>query len=281
MRGVPELALVTVAFHSDAQLGALIADWRRECPGAPAIIVNNGPTSSGTLRRLGRGRVRLIERPDNPGYGTAINTGIAQLPREVQYVVIANPDIRLEPGCIGPLVAELREHPEVAVVGPAIRDGNGNRYPSAREIPSLSTGIGHALFARLWPTNPWTMRYHSHSPGITARDCGWLSGAFLVVRRRAFDAVGGFDPGYFMYFEDVDLGFRLADAGWRRRYVPAVSVHHSGAHSTAAVSGAMRRAHHASAIRFLGIRYPWWWQAPVRLALWAGLSLRQHVSDSA
>ena len=64
------------------------------------------------------------------------------------------------------------------------------------------------------------------------RTAGWLSGSCLLLRRDAFDAVGGFDPGYFMYFEDVDLGDRLGDAGWHNVYVPAAVVSHVGGHAT-------------------------------------------------
>ncbi|MBC7724663.1 MAG: glycosyltransferase family 2 protein, partial [Burkholderiaceae bacterium] len=105
----------------------------------------------------------------------------------------------------------------------------------------------------------------------------WLSGACFLVRRSAFDSLGGFDPGFFMYFEDVDLGHRLGKAGFRNVYEPSATVTHSGAHSTTSDSGRMIEAHHASARRFLDKKYPGPALFPVRLALNIGLRLRAQI----
>jgi len=96
----------------------------------------------------------------------------------------------------------------------------------------------------------------------------------VLVRRVAFDRLGGFDDGYFMYFEDVDLGRRLSELKYRNVFVPAAEVMHSGAHSTTSDSAAMIAAHHESARRFLAKKYagPLLW--PVRTALSIGLQLR-------
>src|SRR5659263_451997 len=92
-------------------------------------------------------------------------------------------------------------------------------HPAARELPSLTQGAGHALFGRIWPGNPWTRAYQRRQQQAgTERAAGWLSGACLVLRREAFEAVGGFDPSYFMFFEDLDLGERLGRAGWSNVY---------------------------------------------------------------
>jgi N-acetylglucosaminyl-diphospho-decaprenol L-rhamnosyltransferase len=155
---------------------------------------------------------------------------------------------------------------------------DGSVYPSARAVPSLRTGIGHALFANLWQRNPWTLAYRRESdPSDQARDAGWLSGSCLMVRRSAFDAIDGFDEGYFMYFEDVDLGFRLGRAGYRNVYEPSAQVTHVGAHSTGSESARMVAAHHASARRFLSKKYAGWWLWPVRVVLRVGLAIRSRA----
>src|SRR5690606_10093760 len=106
-------------------------------------------------------------------------------------------------------------------LGPRVLNEDGTTYPSARAVPSLRTGVGHALFTNLWTANPWSRRYRDDlAPADEARDAGWLSGSCVLVRRRAFDELGGFDEGYFMYFEDVDLGYRLGKAGYRNVYEP-------------------------------------------------------------
>ena len=98
------------------------------------------------------------------------------------------------------------------------------------------------------------------------------------MRRDAFDAVGGFDPGYFMYFEDLDLGERLGKAGWQNVYVPSAEVVHEGGHATTRVPGRMAREHHRSAWRYLSRRYRGWRWAPVRWVLRAGLWARSLLA---
>jgi N-acetylglucosaminyl-diphospho-decaprenol L-rhamnosyltransferase len=90
--------------------------------------------------------------------------------------------------------------------------------------------------------------------------------------------VGGFDPGYFMYFEDVDLGRRLAAAGWLNVYAPSAEIIHTGSHATAQNRQAMFLEHHRSAYRYLAGRYPGRRWAPVRLALRAGLLGRARLA---
>jgi N-acetylglucosaminyl-diphospho-decaprenol L-rhamnosyltransferase len=102
-----------------------------------------------------------------------------------------------------------------------------------------------------------------------------------LVRRTAWEAVGGFDEGYFMFFEDVDLGRSLGKAGFRNVWTPRASVTHLGGHSYSADPAPMLKAHHASARRYVGRAYPHWWQAPVRAAVAAGLEMRQRAEVAA
>jgi N-acetylglucosaminyl-diphospho-decaprenol L-rhamnosyltransferase len=183
----------------------------------------------------------------------------------------------LGPGSIDRLLETGSSDQAIAAIGPAVLNPDGSVYPSARAVPSLRTGVGHALFANLWQRNPWTLAYRRETdPSDERRDAGWLSGSCLLVRRSAFDAIGGFDDGYFMYFEDVDLGFRFGKAGFRNVYEPAASVTHVGAHSTGE-SARMVRAHHDSARRFLSKKYAGWWLWPVRATLAVGLAIRSRA----
>jgi N-acetylglucosaminyl-diphospho-decaprenol L-rhamnosyltransferase len=97
----------------------------------------------------------------------------------------------------------------------------------------------------------------------------------VLVRRAAFDSVGGFDPHYFMYFEDVDLGAKLGRAGWTNLYVPAAVITHTGAHSTSQTAGRMERTHHDSAYLYLSRKYAGWYLAPLRSVLRIGLTVRR------
>jgi N-acetylglucosaminyl-diphospho-decaprenol L-rhamnosyltransferase len=105
-----------------------------------------------------------------------------------------------------------------------------------------------------------------------------VSGSCVVLRRDAFDEVGGFDPGYFMYFEDLDLGDRLGAAGWQNVYVPSAVVLHTGGHATSKHAARMAVEHHRSAWRYLSGRYRGWRWLPVRLMLHFGLLARSVVA---
>ncbi|MFN3707847.1 glycosyltransferase family 2 protein [Microcella sp.] len=275
----PTVGLVTVAFRSNDVLPTLLGSVGTVAGAAvPIVVVDNFPgeiDSAAQITHQHHGA--YVAMPENPGYGAAINAGIRFLPKSVEWVVICNPDLEFSPGAIEELLAVAATDPSIGSVGPLIRNPDGSAYPSARRIPSLRTGIGHALFANVWPANPWTRSYrHDDDHGSGVRDAGWLSGACLLVRRSAFDAVGGFDDGYFMYFEDVDLGFRLKKAGWRNVYVPSAEAMHIGGHSTSGSSARMVRAHHDSAKRFLDRKYPGPALWPVRAVLNIGLSVRSR-----
>src|SRR5699024_6069335 len=137
---------------------------------------------------------------------------------------------------------------------------------------------GHALLGKVWPSNRWTRAYLQETEAVSERPVGWLSGSCLLLRKAAFDSIGGFDARYFMYMEDVDLGDRLGRAGWQNVDVPDATVVHAKGHAAGKHPELMLPAHHRSAYRFQADRHPYWWQAPLRGALWAGLRLRSTVA---
>jgi N-acetylglucosaminyl-diphospho-decaprenol L-rhamnosyltransferase len=220
--------------------------------------------------------VTLLRTGGNIGYGAAVNAGLAG--RSGGHALVANPDVRFEPGAIDELLAVADRWPRAATVGPAIRTPEGDLYPSARDLPQLSTGAGHAVFGWVWPGNPWTARYRRERESPRERPAGWLSGSCFLVDLDAFWSVGGFDPGYFMYFEDVDLAARLGQRGWLHVYAPSAVVEHEGGHATRREPHRMQRVHHTSALRYLSRRYPLPRQAPLRAALRAGLGARMLMS---
>jgi N-acetylglucosaminyl-diphospho-decaprenol L-rhamnosyltransferase len=226
---------------------------------------------------LAGSEVTIVARPDNPGYGGGINAGVAVLGDAVEWILVVNPDVVLRSGSIDALIDAATTDDRIGSLGPRIVDDFGDTYPSARAIPSLTVGVGHALLGDIVPANPWTRDYHRQSDYEVQRDAGWLSGACVLVRRSAFDSVGGFDDDFFMYFEDVDLGYRLGRHGWRNVFVPTSVVEHEGGHSTKGNSVAMIAAHHASARLWVAKRYPGALRSPVRVAITLGLRVRQSL----
>jgi N-acetylglucosaminyl-diphospho-decaprenol L-rhamnosyltransferase len=272
------VAVVVVTYSPGAALGEFL-----DSVGAATVrpldivLADNGSTDGSLDAAVQRPGVRVVPMNGNLGYGGAANLGVRATTAE--FVVVANPDIVWQPGSLDQLLAASRRWSTGASFGPLIRTPQNTIYPSARALPSLGRGIGHALFGWWWPSNPWTAAYRVEREVPRERTAGWLSGSCLLLRRDAFDAVGGFDPGYFMYFEDLDLGERLGKAGWQNVYVPSAEVLHVGGHATSRDATRMAAEHHRSAWRYLSRRYSAWYWFPVRLALRGGLGLRSVLAQ--
>jgi len=271
------VAVVSVSYNSGRHLQKFLTSIRAsEAHGLTVVIADNGSSDIESTRAVCiEHAATLLELDDNYGYGGAINRAIATLPATITTVLISNPDVIFTSGSITALAGAMDDLPAAGAVGPRVLNSDGTVYPSARQLPSLRTGTGHALFSKIWGSNPWTARYLSDlSESSVNREAGWLSGSCLLVRRTAYDAIGGFDDAFFMYFEDVDLGYRLGKAGWKSFYIPHAVVTHSGAHSTGTESSRMLQAHHKSAYLYLSRKYSAWYLAPLRWSLKAGLGFR-------
>ena len=227
----PQVGVVVVTYLSAGVVGPLL-DSIPAATSLPVatVVVDNSPHDDGAEEVVrSHGGATFVRAGSNLGYGSGMNLGARSLPSSVRWLVLANPDLVISPGAIDTLVDAASRHPDAALFGPLIRNPDGTIYPSARKLPSPRTGIGHAMFVRVWPSNPWTTSYRNDLDVVEERSVGWVSGSFMLVRRDAFDAIGGFDEGYFMYFEDVDLGRNLGLEGWKVQFVPSADVVHVGA----------------------------------------------------
>jgi N-acetylglucosaminyl-diphospho-decaprenol L-rhamnosyltransferase len=275
----PAVGLVTVTYSpGDALRGLLDSLPAASSRPVQVVLADNGSVDGSVEAAAERPGVLLVRTGSNVGYGAAANAGVAVLDSAIEWVIVINPDVILGPGSIDALLAAAGRFPRGGAFGPLITTPDGVVYPSARHQPSIGAGVGHALFGWWWPTNPWTRQYRQDGAEPVERTAGWLSGSCLLLRRKAFDEVDGFDPAYFMYFEDVDLGYRLDRAGWSSVYCPSARAIHQGGHSTEKEPAAMADAHHRSAYRYLSRRYSAWWQAPLRVVLRAGLAGRAALS---
>jgi N-acetylglucosaminyl-diphospho-decaprenol L-rhamnosyltransferase len=279
---VTPLAVLTVTHNSSAILEGFLASVERSSRETVEVVVVDSGSSERELAEtasIARASGAVFERlPTNAGYGAGINAA-ARLAPEAELVLICNPDVELQPGALDVLAECLRSDRTIGAVGPRILNLDGSVYPSARRLPSTRLGVGHAVFANVWTGNPWSRRYRNADVlGTESVDVGWLSGACLLMRAEDFRALGGFDEGFFMYFEDVDLGRRIGLRGLRNVYAPSAVVRHIGGHSTEDVSAAMLQAHHRSAYRYFAIRHPEWYLAPARLVVRAGLAIRSAWS---
>ncbi len=270
--GRPSVLAVTVTYNSAATIGPFLESLAVAGHVDDVVVVDNASAEAaeaGTLVRAAGHRFLALDV--NSGYGGGVRAAVEASESAPDYILVANPDVVFSPGALDALVAAAEQIPRAGSLGPKILDPDGTVYPSARRLPSFRTGIAHALFGRIWPSNPWTVRYRAEHETESRRDAGWLSGACILLRAEAYREIDGFDPMYFMYFEDVDLGDRLGKAGWRNVYVPEAVVTHTGAHSTSRDRKRMESAHHDSAYRYLSRRYAAWYFAPLRLAVRLGL----------
>lgn len=272
--------VVVVTYNPGETLAAFLTSLGDAGAVAGVTVVDSDSpkkTAEPVARRHGAGFVAM---PANLGYGAAANAG-ARL-GAAPFIAICNADVVVAPGAFSALATAGAEDAAIGALGPRILEADGSLYPSARPLPSFWLGAGHAVVGRFWPGNPWTRRYRptldADGPGV---DAGWLSGSCLVVRREAFQAVGGFDEDFFMFMEDVDLGRRLGRAGYRCRWVPEAVVTHMGGHSWRSDPAPMILAHHASAARYVGLAFPGWWRAPIRAALRWGLRARGRAEVAA
>ncbi len=270
----PEIRVVVVGYHSGEVLGPFMDSLTKATARSyEVVVVDNSPVlDEGTARVAERGEVRLVRAGSNLGYGSAANRGAAGA--GAPWLVVANADIAFTPGSLDELLDASGRWPGAGAFGPAITNPGGVLYPSARELPSLGRGIGHALLGWCWPANPWTTAYRRDRATPVETTAGWLSGSCQLLRRQAFEAVDGFDEAYFMFMEDVDLGRRLGLLGWQLVYVPTAVVEHLGGHSTKRTSRRMVIAHHRSMLRYLSRQYPSRRYLPLRLAIGVGLGLR-------
>ena len=292
------IAIITVTFSPGEHLGAFLNSVPgATSQGARVVMVDNGSTDGAPEQAIAeRERGEAYTELDlvlhysggNLGYGRAMNAG-ARLLREARnngeidpdYLVISNPDVVFGVDAIDRMRDVAESNPRAGAVGPLIREADGSVYPSARSVPRLGAGIGHALLGTVWPGNPWSKKYRHDDDMARQREAEWLSGSCLLMRWEAFESVGGFDERYFMYMEDVDLGDRLGRAGWKNIFTPSAEIRHAKGHAAGEVPELMLPAHHESAYRFQADRIHGWYAKPVLLALKVGLAARAKISVAA
>ena len=218
--------------------------------GISVWVVDNGSSDGSPAEVLRHfSEANLIWNDRNAGYAKACNQGIKNSIEP--YIIIMNSDTVLSPGTASTLVAFLEQNPEVGVAAPRILNPDGSIQYSVRDFPGLKTAFMHAFAGLIRSDNPYSASYKKTAWDHDSKaEVDWVSGACMALRRKAVEEVGGFDEGYFMYVEDVDLCWRMREAGWRVVYLPGGDVlHHVGMSSRAATTR-MLFHHHRSMLRF-------------------------------
>jgi GT2 family glycosyltransferase/glycosyltransferase involved in cell wall biosynthesis len=176
--------------------------------------------------------VRVIALAENRGFAAGNNAGLRF--SQGEYILFLNPDTVARPHSIELLCDYMEAHPEVGIVGPRLLNADGTTHSSRRRFPSLATALVESTpLQRLFPNSQALTRFYMLDRSDDEEQyVDWLSGAALLCRRAALEQAGPFDPGYFMFSEEIDLCRRVSDAGWRVAYLPEAEITHHGGGST-------------------------------------------------
>lgn len=226
--GDPLIDVVIVNWNAGAQLRACIDSLLAFGAGtiATIIVVDNGSTDN-SLDLIAGTPVTIDRTGENLGFGRACNRGAAQ--GSADYILFLNPDAAVFAGTL-PEVVRLMAPPsahEIGVCSVRLVDGSGLTARECARFPSWLAMIGQPLGLagklRWFPSV--TMRDFDH---LSDREVDHVLGAFYLVRRNLFAELNGFDEGFFVYYEDLDLSLRVRQAGFKIKYIANVSAYHKG-----------------------------------------------------
>ncbi len=246
----PKTGIVIINHNTRGLVRACLDSLEIE-PLPRVVVVDNGSTDG--TREMLRSEypwVTVLTNDCNPGYAAAANQGIAAL--KTPYVLLLNSDTLLPDGALAGLAHYLDLHEEVGILGPRLVNPDGTLqrstfpFPTPFDVLLDSTNLARAMgcvpflrdaYLRAWPHN-------------RPRRVPWVLGAALMIRREAYEAVGGMDERFFMYFEEVDLCYRCKRAGWQVDFAPVTEITHIGAASTRRRRADMAVQFYASLRRF-------------------------------
>jgi len=198
------------------------------------IVIDNHSTDNSADHLKGLfPKVRFVANNENLGFARACNQGARMA--KGKNLLFLNPDTLVPEDCFHKCMTFLDFHPEAGALGVKMLDGSGRFLPeSKRSFPGPLTSL-YKLFglARLFPRSRIFSRYHfGHLDKDRDHEVDVLAGAFMMVRREVFEKVGGFDERFFMYGEDVDLSYRIQQAGFRNYYFSQTAIIHFKGEST-------------------------------------------------
>lgn len=223
--------VVVVAYNSRDVLRDCVAPLAA-LPGVGVTIVDNDSPDDSAAAVEGLEGVRVIRSGRNGGFAFGCNLGAAG--GTAPWVLLLNPDARIDEASLRALYSVGESDPGVGLVGPRLLDGDGRLAYSQRRFARLRSTWSTAFFLqRLAPNAAWSDEI-LRDPAAYERPGApeWVSGACMLVRRSALEAVGGLDERFFLYREDMDLCKRLREAGHDIRFEPAAVVSHVGGASS-------------------------------------------------
>jgi len=240
----PELSVVIVNYNDCGHLAACLSSLQKAVSRLSAEVIlvdNHSEDESLSLVRTAFPWVKLVENKENMGYPKANNIGFGHSRGE--YCLFLNTDTVMPETGLADLLARFRGRPEVGAVGPAlVREDGRFQVSFGRSVSFFSEILQKLILNPFYRTRLRASRKE--------REVGWLSGACLLVRRRAVEEAGPFDETFFLYFEDIDLCRRISAEGFKILFFPAVRVIHAGGASTSARRWRSRLEYRRSQLRY-------------------------------
>ncbi|MBI5105117.1 MAG: glycosyltransferase family 2 protein [Solirubrobacterales bacterium] len=258
------MVAVAVVSHETRELLAACLEALRGEADQVIVVDNASADGSAAMVRERFPEVTLVASAENLGFGPAVN--LAARRTAAPWLVPMNADVEVRPGALAALVAAGERHPRAGVLAPKLVTPDGAWQHSVHPFPTLPVAAAFHLAPRRALGR--RLAFEGHVDPDAPRAVDWAHGALLLVRRSAWEAAGGFDPGQWLYAEDLDLCWRVRRAGFTVRYEPsAVAVHHV----SAATAQAFGEARHA---RAQAAAYAWMRRrrGPARTRAYAGLS---------
>jgi N-acetylglucosaminyl-diphospho-decaprenol L-rhamnosyltransferase len=274
--GAPGLDVVIVSYRCRELLRASLDALRAHPPSVPmTVVVVDNHSEDGTEEMVASDfpEVDLIASPTNLGFATATNLGARR--GDSPFVLALNPDTAVTVGALDTVLSTMDSHPEAAIVGPRLLRPDGSLdHASKRSFPTPLSALGHFSGIGRRPGASGRLADY-RAPEVESGPVDSVNGAFMLIRRDALDQAGGFDEGYWMYMEDLDLSYRLAQAGWTSWYEPAAVVEHvKGGTTAGGRSPRLVWAFHRGMFRFYGKHYAAERSWAVNLVVYAGIALR-------
>ena len=229
---MPDVSIIIINWTTrDLLCDCINSALRTAGPLEIEIIVVDNASTDGSVAMVRRQFpfVTLIANSQNVGFARANNRGAAA--SRGKYQLLLNSDARLLPNSLQSMVAALEASPQVGLVGAQLRNPDGSFQASCSPFPGLwqefliLSSLGRRLYGQWYPSRG---PQECQEPSIV----DYVEGACMLIRREAFQAVGGLDEAYFMYAEDVEICYALRQKGWQVCYQPAALVVHLGGGSS-------------------------------------------------
>ena len=271
------VSVVTVNYNAGEALVECVRSVLASTVAVEVVVVDNG-SSDGSLERLrpclgGDPRVLLLEMHANLGFAAANNRGLLETRGE--FVLFLNPDCVIEPATIERMRAVLHLHPQAGMAGCLVLNSDGSEQPGCRRrIPTPGLALGRALGLTRWLGRERDFVLAGTPLPAEPTEVEAISGAFMFVRRRAMEAVGPLDEGYFLHCEDLDWCLRFRQSGQRVLFVPGVAIHHQKGRSSRDRPVRVLWHKHRGMVRFYRKFFRDAYPAPLMWAVFAGIGVR-------